>query len=147
MAFDSGAFDSGSFEIGSGGQSYSYTATGGLALSGAAPIVRIQAKPVTGGIILSGAAAVVRNTRRAASGGIQFAGHAVMSSSAAGYVRALILVGGLLRVIQDADIGTGKKPIVYIDARLRQRLAAEGTPIVIDGGRIRLMLATETLQV
>ncbi len=190
--FQSG-FQTGFQGIAAGGpQSYSYTASGGIAFAGAAPAIRKAARTPTGGIqlggaasvlhkavrnaagglvlagaaavsfvsgtqtrvvtavggiIFGGAAAIVRNTRRVASGGILLSGAAAFSTGVAGHFRALILVGGLLRLIPDADLGTGKKPIVYIASRLRQRQVAEGTPIVLANGRIRLLQAGETLDI
>lgn len=79
-----------------GVQTYSYTATGGISIagaaaqtrgravtpaggisfSGAASMLRGVVRTITGGITLSGAAAVVRGCTKAVSGGISFAGAA-----------------------------------------------------------------------
>lgn len=45
--------------------------------------------------------------------------------------RALILDTGVLREILDAELGTGKKPIVLLNGELKQRATTEGSPLVI----------------
>lgn len=73
-----------------GANTYSYTASGGMVLSGVAPTLRGRAKAASGGIQTGGAAGVARGASKAASGGLLFAGAA---SQAKG--RAVAALGGL----------------------------------------------------
>lgn len=63
--------------------------------------------------------------------------------------RATILVNGIITKIKTADLGTGKKAVVYVSNRWRQRQAAEGTPIIFDPAtnRLRLLQVSETLEI
>lgn len=65
-----------------GTQSYSYSATGGLSLSGAATALRARALAAAGGLTLAGAAAQVRKVTRAAAGGLTLAGAAAFAKGA-----------------------------------------------------------------
>jgi hypothetical protein len=63
------------------------------------------------------------------------------------YRRALILSGGRVRQILDAELGTGLRPVVLMsDGTLRVRATTEGTPIVLGTDmRRRTLAAGETL--
>jgi hypothetical protein len=60
-------------------------------------------------------------------------------------IPATILVNGRVVPIPAALIGTGKKPIVYLNGRFKVRAAAEGIPVVFVNGRYRLLAAGEVL--
>lgn len=68
-------------------------------------------------------------------------------SGSATHYPATILSAGKLATIPAAQLGTGKKPVVYLSGRLRQRATTEGTPIVFVNGRYRLLAAGETLDI
>lgn len=73
---------------------------------------------------------------------------ATMTITAGNLVKCTILTtGGVIRQILDAELGTGKKPLVLDGNRWRQRQAAEGTAIVYVNSRYRLLAAGEELQV
>lgn len=62
--------------------------------------------------------------------------------------RRAIVIGtsGGLRQIADSEIGTGLKPVVLMaDGSVRQRAAAEGSPMVLVGGTLRTLAPGETL--
>ena len=63
--------------------------------------------------------------------------------------RALYWNGLCVAQITDALIGTGKKPIVLmLDGTLRERVASEGTPLIlVNSKRMLLNTSTETLLV
>jgi hypothetical protein len=63
------------------------------------------------------------------------------------YRRALILSGGRVRQILNAELGTGLRPVVLMsDGTLRVRATTEGTPIVLGTDmRVRTLAAGETL--
>lgn len=48
--------------------------------------------------------------------------------------------------IPTASLGTGKKILVLYNGAIQERVASEGTPIILDNGTLRCILATETLQ-
>lgn len=48
--------------------------------------------------------------------------------------------------IPTASLGTGKKILVLYNGGIQERVASEGTPIILDNGTLRCLLATETLQ-
>jgi hypothetical protein len=101
---------------GGGALTYSYTASGGIAFSGAAPQVRGAVKTPAGGILfagtapqargrsitasggitLSGAAGLVRGVARSAAGGLQLAGAATVSFFSAVQTRVVTPVGGFI---------------------------------------------------
>ena len=60
-------------------------------------------------------------------------------------IRALIVISGVLRQITDAEVGTGKKPVVLLDGTLKERTASEGLPIVYDAGDLRTIASGEIL--
>lgn len=60
-------------------------------------------------------------------------------------IPATILVNGVMVPIKPGQVGTGKKPLVYVNGRIRQRVASEGVPIVRVNGRYRLLAQGETL--
>lgn len=59
--------------------------------------------------------------------------------------RAVILRSGVLAEIADAEIGSGVKPVVLHNGRLRQRAASEGDPVVLENGRLRRLAEGEML--
>lgn len=61
--------------------------------------------------------------------------------------RALILAAGLLKEILDAQVGTGLKPIVLVGGGLQERVASEGTPVVVVNGKLKTLAADETLTI
>lgn len=73
---------------------------------------------------------------------------ALMTILAGTPIKCTILTSdGVIRQILDAELGTGKKPLVLDGNRWRQRQAAEGTAIVYANSRFRLIEAGEELQV
>lgn len=92
LFFDTEEEDEIVFPAAAGGvNSYSYTASGGMVLSGAITTVRGRVKVASGGIQTGGAASVARGVQRSASGGMTFAGAA---SRAVG--KAITATGGLM---------------------------------------------------
>lgn len=65
----------------------------------------------------------------------------------ASHFPATILVNGRPVKVAVAQIGTGQKPIVYLNGRFKLRAEAEGTPVVFVNGRYRLLAAGETLDI
>jgi len=65
--------------------------------------------------------------------------------SAGVYVRAMLLKAAALSQITDAEVGTGKKPLVLLNGEVKERTASEGIPIVYDAGNLRTIAAGETL--
>ena len=60
--------------------------------------------------------------------------------------RALVRDGQWLAEVTDAWLGTGRKPVVILAGELRERVAAEGVPVIIDSGVLRCLdAATEQL--
>lgn len=59
--------------------------------------------------------------------------------------RAIVLVGGVLRQVTDALLGTGMKPVVLDSGVLKERSASEGTPMVLVGGALVPMPSGGTL--
>lgn len=60
--------------------------------------------------------------------------------------RALVRGGPWLAEITDGLLGTGKKPLVILGGELRERIAAEGVPVIVDAGALRCLdPATEQL--
>lgn len=60
--------------------------------------------------------------------------------------RATVLVNGVMTTISTGQLGTGLKPIVYVNGRFRLRAGSEGIPVVKVGSRYRLLGAGETLE-
>jgi hypothetical protein len=58
---------------------------------------------------------------------------------------ALVLMNGRLRQVLDAELGTGKKPLVLHNGRLKLRAGSEGTPIVVINGEAVPMPSGDTL--
>lgn len=50
-----------------------------------------------------------------------------------------------LGTLQQLSSGSGRKPLVLLNGELRERLATEGVPVVLEGGRLRTLKAGETL--
>lgn len=71
------------FPPGASTQSFSYSAAGGITLSGAATKAMVRTKTGAGGITLSGAATQVRKVTRAAAGGISLSGAAAFAKGIA----------------------------------------------------------------
>lgn len=65
--------------------------------------------------------------------------------SAGVYVRAILQKIGAMSQITDAELGTGKKPLVLLNGEIKERAASEGIPIVYDAGNLRTIAAGETL--
>ena len=62
--------------------------------------------------------------------------------------RALYWDGSLIREITDGLIGSGKKPIVLLNGRLRERAASEGIPVIVQNGQLRCLdSSTESLMI
>jgi hypothetical protein len=62
--------------------------------------------------------------------------------------RAILISSGTLAQITTAQVGTSLKPIVWYNNTITQRVASEGTPIIWDGTKLRLLNATtETLTI
>jgi len=60
--------------------------------------------------------------------------------------RALVRDGSWFAEIADPLLGTGKKPLVILAGELRERVATEGVPVIIDAGALRCLdAATEQL--
>lgn len=60
--------------------------------------------------------------------------------------RALYWDGSVIREITDAQVGTGKKPIVLLNGALRERATSEGTPVIVVDGQLRCLdTTTESL--
>lgn len=59
--------------------------------------------------------------------------------------RALLHNAGGFSQITDAELGTGKKPLVLLNGEIKERAASEGIPIVYDAGNLRTIAAGETL--
>lgn len=59
--------------------------------------------------------------------------------------RALLFQTGQLKQITDAELSTGKKPLVLLDGQIKERAASEGIPIVYDAGGLRTLASNETL--
>lgn len=72
-------------------------------------------------------------------------GNLIFGNALAKAIRALLRSGALKAQITDAEIGTGKKPLVLVDGQLRERVGTEGVPIVFDGVQVRVIAADETL--
>lgn len=64
-------------------------------------------------------------------------------------VRALLLKLGLIQQIADAEVGTGKKPLVLVDGTIKERVASEGLPLIYDPtiAGLRTLASNETLQI
>lgn len=65
-------------------------------------------------------------------------------------VRALLFKLGLIQQIADAELGTGKKPLVLLsDGTIKERAASEGQPLVYDAtiGGLRTIASNEILQI
>lgn len=60
-------------------------------------------------------------------------------------VRALVLTNGELGLITDAQVGTGKKPVVLLSGDLKERAASEGLSLTLSDGVIRQLATDETL--
>lgn len=60
-------------------------------------------------------------------------------------VRATLFLNGVFAQIQDAQIGTGLKPVVLDAGFPKVRAASEGVPLVFDSGYLRTIAAGETL--
>lgn len=86
----SGTWEVGPFNYGSSAQSYSYTAAGGLTLSGASTALRSRTAAPTGGLTLAGAATQSRAAARAAAGGLSLLGAASVAKG-----KTVIAAGGL----------------------------------------------------
>lgn len=118
---------------------YRVTASTGQTANGAASPITIT--------MPNGVAATftVQAQNSAGFGAASAASNSVTPVAVAVARKACILLNGELVVIPDNLLGTGKKPIVWISGRLRQRVASEGTPIVFVNGRYRLLKSSETL--
>ena len=68
-----------------------------------------------------------------------------LSVASAILVRALLIKAGKLKQITDAEKGTGEKPLVLINGVLKQRVASEGVPVILDNGKLRTLGTNETL--
>lgn len=62
-------------------------------------------------------------------------------------IRALILLLGRIHQITDAELSTGKKPLVLLNGQIKERSTTEGTPIIYDPAlaAIRTLAPDETL--
>ncbi len=66
------------------------------------------------------------------------------------YVRAMLQKLGIISQIADAELGTGKKPLVLLsDGTIKERAASEGQPLVYDAtiGGLRTIASNEILQI
>ena len=61
--------------------------------------------------------------------------------------RALIVVNGKVQEIADVLLGTNKKPLVLYQGSIRERVASEGSPIVIVNGLWRTLAPDEVLSI
>lgn len=59
--------------------------------------------------------------------------------------RAIIIQLGTMKQITDAEVATGKKPLVMLDGQIKERSASEGIPVVYDAGGLRTLASNETL--
>lgn len=50
-------------------------------------------------------------------------------------VRAIVVTSGSLGEVTDAQLGTGKKPVVVYQGDLKERATIEGEPVVMSGGQ------------
>jgi hypothetical protein len=66
-------------------------------------------------------------------------------SSSSSSRRALILALGQLKEVPDNLLGTGLKPLVLVQGQVQERVASEGTPLILDQGQLRTLAANETL--
>ncbi len=69
--------------------------------------------------------------------------------SAGVYVRALLQKIGTISQIADAEVGTGKKPLVLVDGTIKERSASEGLPLVYDPAiqGLRTLAGNELLRI
>lgn len=64
------------------------------------------------------------------------------------YQRALLSSTNVfLRQIEDSELSTGKKPYVFYNGVFKIRSTTEGTPVILDGTSMRLLLNSETLRI
>lgn len=64
------------------------------------------------------------------------------------YQRALLLMAGNRVQIPDNLVGQGYKPLVLTpDGNVQQRVASEGTPLILDSTGMRTLASTETLKI
>lgn len=83
-----------------GFQTYTFTPSGGIALSGAGSALRSTIKTPAGGLVFSGAAPSSRSVVKTASGGIAFAGTAAQVRSATRTTSGGITLGGAATVLR-----------------------------------------------
>jgi hypothetical protein len=59
--------------------------------------------------------------------------------------RALIMIGGQVQQIVDALVGSNQKPLVMYQGYIRERTTIEGTPLILENGRLRTLNPNEAL--
>lgn len=61
--------------------------------------------------------------------------------------RALILLDGELNEVPDKLVGSGVKPLVLLEGLLKERVDAEGLPVVLIEGGLQTLPSGGTLQI